>query len=109
MKKYVFAGFLAGIPFFMTSCRIQWYETSVNVPWWSFVLPMVVILTIVYLTLWIVLGKRLAQKTFVCPDCGQAFHPVWWKAAFSAHMGEAHIFRCPHCGKTNPCPPARND
>ena len=54
---------------------------------------------------WYFEGKALAEKTFVCGECGKEFSPKWWKAGFSAHMGEHTALTCPHCGKKCLCPP----
>lgn len=65
-----------------------------------------VVLVIFILTLvWYFEGKALSEKTFVCGECGKEFSPKWWKAGFSAHMGENTALTCPHCGKKSFCPP----
>ena len=65
-----------------------------------------VVLVIFILTLvWYFEGKALSEKTFVCGECGKKFSPKWWKAGFSAHMGENTALTCPHCGKKSFCPP----
>jgi len=65
-----------------------------------------VVLAVFILTLvWYFEGEALSEKTFVCGECGKEFSPKWWKAGFSAHMGENTALTCPHCGKKSFCPP----
>lgn len=60
---------------------------------------------IILVIVWLCDGKALSEKTFVCGECGKEFSPKWWKAGFSAHMGENTALTCPHCGKKSFCPP----
>ncbi len=62
------------------------------------------ILALIFVLVWYFEGKSLSEKTFVCGSCGKKFSPKWWKAGFSAHMGENTVLQCPHCGKKGFCP-----
>lgn len=63
------------------------------------------IIALVLMLGWIIDGKSIAKKTFVCGNCGKEFSPKWWKAGFSVHMGENTVLKCPHCETKSFCPP----
>ena len=69
------------------------------------ILASVVLVVFILTLVWYFEGKVLSEKTFVCGECGKEFSPKWWKAGFSAHMGENTALTCPHCGKKSFCPP----
>lgn len=85
--------------FSISSCTVNWFDKTFSVPWWSIAIPTVVLVLVV----WVVAGKYLSKKTYVCPKCNGEFQPVWWKAALSLHINDDRIFRCPHCGKRSLC------
>ena len=58
---------------------------------------------VVLALVWYFEGKALSKRTFICGDCGKSFSPKWWKAGFSAHMGDNTVLECPHCGKKGFC------
>ncbi|MBE6671495.1 MAG: hypothetical protein E7593_04750 [Ruminococcaceae bacterium] len=99
-KKILFLVFLLCImTAFLTSCQVNWFDTSYDVPWWVITLPVLIFSLIV----WIVAGKHIASKKYICPKCNQTFYPKWWKAAISIHSNDKRVFRCPHCGRKGFC------
>lgn len=95
MKKSVIVWLLLVLPFSLTSCKVNWYDQQYDVPWWVIAVPVVI--------LFFVVGKHIASKKYVCPNCYKTFYPKWWKAAFSIHINDDRVFKCPHCGKKDFC------
>ena len=87
----------------LTSCQVNWFDQQYDVPWWVISIP----ITILSVLVWIVAGKHIASKKYVCPKCNKTFYPKWWKAALSIHMTDDRVFKCPHCGRKGFCPLSR--
>lgn len=91
------------LTFLLTSCQVNWFDQKYDVPWWVIAVPV----TIFSVLVWIVAGKHIASKKYVCPKCNKTFYPKWWKAALSIHMNDDRVFKCPHCGRKGFCPLSR--
>ena len=87
----------------LTSCQVNWFDQQYDVPWWVISIP----ITILSVLVWIVAGKHIASKKYVCPKCNKTFYPKCWKAALSIHMTDDRVFKCPHCGRKGFCPLSR--
>lgn len=102
MKRAALTVFLLSLPFHLTACRVNWFDRTLDVPWW---------IVAIYLALWVTVptylaGRSITGKKYACPSCGQTFYPKFWAAVFSFHMGDLRTFRCPHCGKKDLCGPS---
>ena len=83
----------------LTSCTVNWFDRTYEVPWWVIVIPSALIVVI---SLWLA-GKHIASQEYICPECGKKFYPKWHQAAFSVHMNDDRVLKCPHCGKKGFC------
>ena len=83
----------------LTSCQVNWHGQNYRVHWWVLVVPVIIF----SLSVLIASGRYIASKQYVCPQCKQSFYPKWWKAAFSMHMNDERVFKCPHCGRKGFC------
>ncbi len=100
MKKIVVLFvLLCSMTALLTSCQVNWFGKHYEVSWWVIAVPVVVFSAIV----WIVAGKHIASKKYVCPKCNQTFNPKWWRATVSIHMNDDRVFKCPHCGRKGFC------
>ena len=97
----VFAVFLTPC---LTSCEVHWFDQSYDVPWWVVAIPT----ALIFVATWFFAGKIIAKKEYRCPKCQKNFHPTWWKAAFSVHVNDDRVFKCPHCEKKSLCKPTRD-
>ena len=80
--------------------KVNWFDQQYDVPWWVIAVPVIIISLIA----WIAAGKYIASKKYACPKCSKTFYSKWWKAAFSIHMNDDRVFKCPHCGRKGVCP-----
>lgn len=90
---------LSTLPWLLTSCRVNWFNQQYDVPWWAITVPVAVFGFLV----WIILGKQIAKKQYVCPKCNQKFHPTWQTAALSIHVNSNRVLRCPRCNRKGFC------
>ena len=103
MKKITFVLLIAALMSLFTSCKVNWFDQQYDLPWWMIAIPVVILLTVT----WFFGGKYIASKEYICPKCGKNFHPKWWNAAFSVHINNDRVFKCPHCGRKGFCSPSK--
>lgn len=95
MKKIIaLFGLICIMTVSLTSCQVNWFDKHYEVSWWVIVVPVAIFSVII----WIVVGKHIASKKYICPKCKGTFYPKWWKAAISVHINDDRVFKCPHCG-----------
>lgn len=102
MKKISFVFSVLFLPLCLTSCEVHWFDESYDVHWWVIAIPTLLILA----AAWFFDGKAISKKEYRCPKCQRNFYPTWWKAAFSVHLNDDRVFKCPHCGRKGFCKPA---
>ena len=89
----------------LTSCRVNWFGESYDVPWYVVAIPTLIICGIAFF----IAGMSIAKKLYVCPKCGSEFHPDFWLAMCSMHIGSDRYFKCPKCGHKGFCHVSRNN
>ena len=105
LKRILFIAILLIMTFTLTSCRVNWFDKQYDVPWYVVAIPTLIICAIVFF----IAGKSISNKLYVCPRCGSEFHPNFWLAMCSMHIGSDRLFRCPKCGHKGFCPVSRNN
>ena len=103
MKKLAFVFITVALTFSLTSCKMNWFDQQYDVPWWVIAVPV----AIFSVTVWFAAGKHIASKKYICPKCNKSFYPKWRQAAFSIHMNDDRVFKCPNCGRKGFCPLSR--
>lgn len=99
MKKIAIFFSMAFLSLFLTSCEVHWFDQSYEVAWWVVAIPTVLILAAAFFFA----GKGISKTEYRCTHCQETFYPTWSKAAFSVHVGNDRVFKCPHCGKKDFC------
>lgn len=85
--------------FSLCSCQVNVLNATYDVSWWIItVLTVVLIFAVLY-----AVGKYISKKKYVCPNCNKTFYPKWWEAAFSLHVNDDRVLKCPHCKKKSFC------
>lgn len=99
MKKKLFIFLLCMSALLLSSCEVHWFHKSYDVAWWVVAIPtfLIVLITLV------LAGTIIASHKYVCPKCGGTFYPNRWQAAFSIHINNDRVFKCPHCGRKGFC------
>ncbi len=102
MKKLAFGFSIFLLPLCLTSCEVHWFSKKYDVPWWWIAIPTLLF----FFCICFFAGKRISKKEYVCPICQKTFYPKWWQAAFSIHVNEDRVFKCPCCGRKGFCKPS---
>ncbi len=102
MKKHSVAKaflLLILLALFLTSCEAHVGNDRFDVKWYVIAIPA----TVFTVACVVIAGIVLSKNTYVCPECGERFHPKWWRAMLSLHDGSDRVFKCPHCGRKGFC------
>lgn len=94
MKKLI-SVFIICSTLLLCSCRVNWFTTTVDVPWYVVAIPVTVIFVVAYLI--------LMNTTFVCPNCNTEFKPKWYQLSVCVHFGNKRLAKCPNCGRKGFC------
>lgn len=95
MKKFLFTLSLLAVPFVLCSCRVNWFDTTMDAPWYVVALPVAAVLVCSYIL--------LMNMTFVCPNCHTEFKPKWYHLMVSVHCMGKRMAKCPCCGRRGFC------
>lgn len=95
MKKIILSASLLLSMFMLSSCKVNWFGETIDVPWYFVAIPFTVIIVASYLI--------LINKTYICPNCGAEFKPRWYQLYVGVHMGNKRIAKCPYCGEKGWC------
>lgn len=95
MKKTAFIAVLLLSALSLTSCKVNWFGGTVDLPWFCVVIPIAVIFISSYL--------YLITRTYVCPECKTKFKPKWYQLSVCIHFMGKRIVKCPNCGRKGFC------
>ena len=95
MKKLFLILFLLASALTLTSCKVNWFTTTVEVPWYVIAIPIALILVVAYLL--------LMSFTYVCPHCNTEFKAKPYQLYVTIHMNRKRLAKCPRCGKKSFC------
>lgn len=87
------------LSFVLTSCTVNWGTTQYEVPWYVLTPPLVIFSVILFT----ISTRLIVSFSYRCAKCGKTFHPKWYQAILSLHVGSSRLFRCPHCGHRGMC------
>ena len=95
MKKiFLFFAVLAAT-LSLSSCKVNWFGSKVDVDWYFVVIPVVLIFIVSYII--------LMSKTYTCPHCRTNFKAKPHQLYTTIHMGGKRIAKCPNCGRKGFC------
>ena len=95
MKRIMFLLVTFCTALLLCSCRVNWFTTTVDVPWYFVAVPIVLILVVGYII--------LMSSTYVCPECKTEFKPKWYQLYIAFHFMGKRIAKCPMCGRKGFC------
>lgn len=105
MKKSIcILGLTISILVWLTSCQVKWFDKSYDVPWWVIAISTALFV----LAVWYFAGKIISKKEYICQTCKGSFYPKWYVAAFTIHINDDRVFKCPYCGKKGFCHVSRD-
>ena len=95
MKKLVLMLLLLLVALSLTSCTVNWFTTTVEVPWYVIAIPVALIFIIAYFI--------LMSHTYICPHCGTEFKAKPYQLYVTLHFCGKRLAKCPNCGKKSYC------
>ena len=79
----------------LSSCTVNWFGETRDVPWYYVAVPDALIAIAGYFI--------LMSKTYVCPHCGTEFKAKPYHLFVAIHMGRKRVAKCPNCKKIGYC------
>ena len=95
MKKAYLFSLLLSITLACTSCTVNWFGETADVPWYYVAIPVSLIFIVAYVV--------LMSQTYVCPRCHMEFKAKPYQFYVTVHWCNQRIAKCPHCGRKGFC------
>ena len=95
MKKVLLLLISLIVALSLTSCTVNWFGGTREVPWYYVAIPVAVIFIAGYFI--------LMSKTYVCPDCNTEFKAKPYQLYVTVHCGRKRLAKCPKCGRKGFC------
>ena len=95
MKKIFFAVAVLVTTLSLSSCTVNWFDRTIEVPWYAIAIPVAVIFVLSYLF--------LMSFTYICPHCGTEFKAKPYQLSVTIHINKMRLAKCPHCGRKGFC------
>ena len=89
MKKLFLFSVLLSSALFFTSCKVNWFDRAIDVPWYYIAIPVALLCIFGY--------KILMSKTYICPYCKTEFKAKPHQLYVAFHMGGKRYAKCPNC------------
>lgn len=95
MKKILLCWLAGAAVLSLSSCQVNWFGETADVPWYYIAIPVTVILVLGYII--------LMSNTYVCPHCNTEFKAKPYQVYVTVHMNGKRLAKCPSCKKTSFC------
>ena len=95
MKKYLLLLVTAISVLSLTSCTVNWFGDTLDVPWYFVVIPVLFVFVVLYIA--------IILATYVCPQCKTEIRPKWYDLSICFHFGNKRVVKCPKCGRKGFC------
>ena len=95
MKKAFLFSILTVMTLSLTSCTVNWFGGTADVPWYFVAIPIAVIFVCGYVI--------LMSKTYICPDCKTEFKAKPHQLYVTVHMCGKRMAKCPNCKRLGFC------
>ena len=73
----------------LTSCTVNWFGETRDVPWYYVAIPIVAVFVVTYVI--------LMSKTYICPYCHTEFKAKPYQLYVTVHMNRKRYAKCPVC------------
>ena len=95
MKKAFLVSILLTITLSLTSCKVNWFGGTVDVPWYFVAVPVLLIFIFAYFI--------LMSKTYICPHCKTEFKAKPYDLSVTVHFCGKRLAKCPNCKRKSFC------
>ena len=95
MKKVLLCLVLLVLILSLTSCAVNWFGDTIDVPWYFIAIPVSVIFVLAYVI--------LMSKTYICPNCKSEFKAKPHQLYVTIHFCGERMAKCPNCNRKGFC------
>ena len=95
MKKAISIFVLLATTSSLSSCAVNWFGDTMDVPWYYIAIPVALVAVLGYMI--------LMSKTYICPHCKTEFKAKPYQLYVTVHMCGKRIAKCPKCGRKSFC------
>ena len=95
MKKVWLFLVLLVLTLSLTSCRVNWFGSTLDVPWYYVAIPVLLVFAVAYVV--------LMKQTYICPHCGTEFKAKPHQLYVTVHWCGKRIAKCPNCHRKGFC------
>ena len=95
MKKAFLIFVIFTIALSLSSCTVNWFGDTMDVPWYFVAIPILLIAVFGYVI--------LMSRVYICPHCKTEFKAKPYQLYVTIHMGRKRIAKCPNCGRKGFC------
>ena len=95
MKKAFLLLVILAVTLSLSSCTINWFGSTMDVPWYFVAIPVLLIFVFAYII--------LMSKTYICPHCKTEFKAKPYQLYVTIHMDGKRIAKCPNCARKGFC------
>ena len=95
MKKAISIFVLLATTLSLSSCAVNWFGDTMDVPWYYIAIPVALVAVLGYMI--------LMSKTYICPHCKTEFKAKPYQLYVTVHMCGKRIAKCPKCGRKGFC------
>ena len=92
-KAFLFLTLLMSLA--LSSCTVNWFGETAEVPWYYVAAPVALIGVIAYFI--------LMSRTYICPHCDTEFKVKPYELSVTIHMNGKRLAKCPHCQRKSFC------
>ena len=89
MKKTIFISALLVVILSLTSCTVNWFGDTAEVPWYVIAVPVLIIMVAAY--------AILMSKTYICSYCNAEFKVKPYQLSVMLHCNNKRYAKCPCC------------
>ena len=95
MKKILSIFVLVLTTLSLTSCKVNWFGDTIDVPWYYVLTPILLISVLGYII--------LMSLTYICPKCKTEFKAKPYELYVMIHLNRKRLAKCPCCKRKEFC------
>ena len=95
MKKALFFIVILAVTLSLSSCTVNWFGDTMDVPWYFIAIPVFLVSVFGYMI--------LMSKVYICPHCKAEFKAKPYQLYVAVHLCGKRVAKCPRCGRKGFC------
>lgn len=94
-KAFLTAILTATIVLTLSSCTVNWFGDTLDVPWYYVAVPVLLVFILLY--------SLIMSKTYICPHCKTEFKAKPYQLYVTIHFDGKRLAKCPNCKRKSFC------